>query len=52
MESEIECPHCHQHRTVRIEGQGGACGFYDEADGQCPSCGKWDDEAVIVAEEE
>lgn len=49
----IECPHCHSERRVRMAGEGGgSCGFYDEADEQCPSCGKWDDEPVQKANEE
>jgi hypothetical protein len=42
----ISCPHCDTSRQVRFEGEGGACGYYDDQDAKCPTCGKWDDEPV------
>ena len=48
----IHCPHCGALRYARLEGEGGACGFYDyEVDGQCGSCNKWHDDPVEESDE-
>ena len=48
----IICPHCHAAREADIPGEGGAASFYNELDGKCGECGKFDDETVDMKDKE